>query len=187
MKQKNANKKNKPSLLKNWILSGLAGGIVVVIGYYQYIYEQSLKWKDIRYSEAKVTYDTLLKKTANLVKISQDSESDIQDFSVKLDDYFEFLRSDFALYHGDFIFIRAYSLGFIFTQCIEEKKKNSNSKCESLPIDGRQYRLGICARTSLDHIRKTVDPSIIFSYEQMIKESVNWQHESDTQRDCGRG
>ena len=58
--------------------------ITGAIGYYQYFYDHDLKWRDVRYKEAKVVYQDLLRQTAFLSEYSKRDNFDTKVFENKL-------------------------------------------------------------------------------------------------------
>lgn len=162
-----------------------AGTIVITtIGYYQFIYENHLKWRDLRYQEAKITYEELLRKTAYLSELSSNEGTDLQAFRVKLHDFSRFLDSDFALYHGEFVFNKTYQMLGLYTECYNGLKGDLNFKCDLDEINGYQYNLGNCARASLNHIRKVTDSTLTVTLEEIYKRLIDAEREEEQKRSC---
>lgn len=158
--------------------------VVTTIGYYQFIYENHLKWRDLRYQEAKITYEELLRKTAYLSELSNNEGTDLQDFRRKLHDLSRFLDSDFALYHGEFIFQKTYKMLDLYTNCYNGLKEDPQFKCDFDKINGYQYNLGNCARASLNHIRKVTDSTLTVTLGKIHKRLIDAEREEEQKRSC---
>lgn len=166
------------------VLAVIGSIAIALIGYYQYFYENHLKWRDIRYQEARITYEHLLRKTAHLSELSKNEEANLQEFKESLRDFSKFLDGDFALYHGEFIFSKTYQVYGLYNDCYRGIEKDPSFKCDLDKINGNQYNLGNCARASLNHIRKVTDSTLTVTPETIITRLVKADREEEQKRDC---
>jgi hypothetical protein len=158
--------------------------ITVSIGYYQYFYDHELKWKDLRYKEAKVVYQDLLRQTAFLSEYSKNEEFEVKLFEDKLHKLDLFLSSDFMLYKGDMVHMKALNLFIQYRNCLKTKKNDPKSSCNTGKLNGYQYRLSICSRLSLDHIREVPDTTIPANIDEIVERVVKNEHVDELKSDC---
>ncbi|MGS0673911.1 hypothetical protein [Shewanella sp. 125m-1] len=154
---------------------------------YQYFVGHELKWREIRYQEAKPVYQELLERTSYLSNSVYKEKIDIIDFEEKLDELNLFLDSDFMLYKGDYIHLRASFLNMNYRACLNGLKESSDFVCDKSKLNGFQYRLSICARLSLDQIRKHPNfdsMSIPLSFEEFIKSLNDAKNVENTKMGC---
>lgn len=181
------NEKNKSIFFKilKPVSAGVVAGATVLYGYYQFSYEREMKWRDIRYQETKVAYESLLRKTGNLALLAKQGHKNSNEFQIALDDFDVFIDSDFALYHGDFVFYRTYQIRALFYSCSRSFNNSQEDKCDIEKINAAQYVMGNCARASLDNLRKTVDIRPTADYKEIIGRAVEYRSDKNQERFCG--
>ena len=158
--------------------------ITGAIGYYQYFYDHDLKWRDVRYKEAKVVQQDLLRQTAFLSEYSKRDNFDTKVFENKLNKLDLFLSSDFMLYKGDMVQTKAMKLFIQYRECLKTKKNDISASCDTSKLAGYQYRLSICSRLSLDNIREVPDTTVPTNSNELIERIVNEENIEGLKSDC---